>query len=142
MIPATVHRPILLERIVTEILASPVAGPRWIIDCTLGGGGHTAGILSQAPPEVRILALDLDPTAISRAETRFASDLASGRLQLRQGSFARVQALRPEGNVAGVIADLGFSSDQIEDSERGLSFRLEGPLDMRLDPTTGETAAT
>ena len=130
----------------TEILDAPVKGPRWVIDCTLGGGGHTAGILGKAGSEVRVLSLDLDPTAIARAELRFVSEITSGRLVLRQGTFARVAQIwkdlgRVDDSVAGVVADLGFSSDQIEDSGRGLSFRLDGPLDMRLDPTSGETAA-
>ena len=142
---STVHVPILLGRIV-EFLVEPFrheAGT--YVDCTLGGGGHVAGMLealSGTPfaRSHRIVAVDRDAGAIARAQDRFADEIAAGRLILIHSPFSGIRIPAGLPPVLGVLADLGFSSDQIDSPERGLSFRLEGPLDMRLDPSSGESA--
>ncbi len=154
--PLSVHVPILLEPIVqclTERLKAigeeyaTLPGQRlWIVDCTLGGGGHTEGFLSviRADPElaerVSVLAIDQDEGAVLRARLRFSSDLQEGRLEIHQGRFSEIGELVAGRLCFGLLADFGFSSDQIEDPERGLSFRADGPLDMRLDTSRGESA--
>ncbi|HEU0027276.1 MAG TPA: 16S rRNA (cytosine(1402)-N(4))-methyltransferase RsmH [Ktedonobacterales bacterium] len=114
------------------------------VDGTLGGAGHTALLLERVGPSGRILAIDADPAALERALIRLAEDVTAGRLILRHANFARLGALAREAGVApvdGVLLDLGLSSDQLAARERGFSFAAEGPLDMRFDPTTGESAA-
>lgn len=111
----------------------------WMVDCTLGGGGHTAKFLEALSREPvlsrhRVLAVDQDPAAVEAARGRFSDEIRSGRLEVacaRFGDLGEEVRRRP---VLGLLADLGFSSDQIEDAGRGLSFQREGPLDMRLDP--------
>jgi len=147
----TVHVPILVRPIVDTLIepfrSLPASAPsHWIVDCTLGGGGHTAQFLAalaalepeEKCPRHKVLAVDQDPSAIDRARVRFAREIAEGRLELLQSRFSGISLSdRP---VLGLMADLGFSSDQIESADRGLSFQLEGPLDMRLDPTSGMSA--
>ena len=137
----TSHVPILLQPIVDgllEPLCTPGLSPGWIVDCTLGGGGHTAAILKQLaalPGELgsrfRVLGVDQDAKAIAAATERFESEIKVGKLELRQTRFGQLDL--GDRTVVGVLADLGFSSDQMDDPERGLSFRHTGPLDMRLD---------
>ncbi len=111
------------------------------IDGTVGGGGHSESILSAAP-DVELLGLDADPAAIERAALRLAP--FGARVKLVNANFARLgEVARAHGfdQVDGVVLDLGLSSDQLEDRERGFGFQTGGPLDMRFDPTRGETAA-
>ena len=146
---ATVHVPILLDPIVSsliEALALPqfLQEPCWIVDCTLGGGGHTSEILKQLQLSAeyshhRVLAVDQDAAAIARAKLRFEREILEGRLELFHGRMSEVLSILKGRKVAGILADLGFSSDQIEDANRGLSFTREGPLDMRLDPDRGRS---
>ncbi len=129
----------------TEALSSgTVSGPGFWIDCTLGGGGHTAELLSRLEPfgDQRVVAIDQDPQAIERARERFASEISRGRLELQQARFSEVARLAGDRRVLGLMADLGFSSDQMDDPERGLSFKAAGPVDMRLDPSKGESLAS
>lgn len=147
---ASVHIPILVEPIVEAVLEpfralSPDAPPHWIVDCTLGGGGHTAAFLRAlaAAPELakhRVLSVDQDAAAIVRARETFRDELAQGRLELLHSRFSEIRPHLQGRKVMGMMADLGFSSDQIESGERGLSFQHEGPLDMRLDPSRGQSA--
>ncbi|MBI5762371.1 MAG: 16S rRNA (cytosine(1402)-N(4))-methyltransferase RsmH [Planctomycetes bacterium] len=112
-----------------------------VVDCTLGLGGHSEALL-RASQKLTIIGLDVDPANIETARTRLAPFV--GRVQLLQANFAdlrRVLADLNPGPVAGILADLGVSSNQIADPARGLSFDLEGPLDMRLDPRQKTTAA-
>jgi 16S rRNA (cytosine1402-N4)-methyltransferase len=123
---------------------APDADARTIVDCTLGGGGHTRALLDAlaAEPALRrhkVVAVDQDPEAISRASDRFAAEIADGRLELVHARFGELAARLAGRPVYGLMADLGFSSDQIDDMERGLSFKSDGPLDMRLDPTRGRS---
>lgn len=116
-----------------------------VIDCTAGRGGHTELLLDAVGETGKVIALDRDPDAIAFMETRFASQLQKGQLILRKAPFSQVKAviaeLGLEGKLSGVAADIGVSSPQIDVASRGFSFRADGPLDMRMDSVTGETAA-
>jgi 16S rRNA (cytosine1402-N4)-methyltransferase len=116
----------------------------WIIDGTLGGGGHTAAILERSAPDGRVLGLDSDPAAIHRVGLSQADAVAAGRLVLVQTGFEHLEQAAAESSllpVDGVLLDLGVSSFQLETAERGFSFQLGGPLDMRFDPEQGLDAA-
>jgi 16S rRNA (cytosine1402-N4)-methyltransferase len=111
----------------------------YYVDATFGRGGHTALILQALGPEGRVLALDRDPQAVEAGRHRFADEV---RLTLVHASFADLAALvlahAQQHPCRGVLFDLGVSSPQLEDPGRGFSFRADGPLDMRMDPTRGE----
>jgi 16S rRNA (cytosine1402-N4)-methyltransferase len=118
---------------------APRAGGTYV-DVTLGGAGHTVAIL-EAEPKARIVGLDRDPFAIAAAQERLAP--VADRVTLIRAPFSLVRTeldVRSIGRVDGLVADLGVSSPQLDDAERGMSFRREGPLDMRMDPDSGETA--
>lgn len=111
------------------------------VDVTLGGGGHSEAIL-RAHPGVRVIGFDRDPTAIAAAGERLRE--FGDRVTLVQSRFSRIEeelARLGHTQIDGLVADLGVSSPQLDEAERGMSFRREGPLDMRMDPTEGETAA-
>ena len=123
----------------TEALAGlALEAGGYYVDATFGRGGHTALILQALGPEGRVLALDRDPQAIAAGRARFAHEV---RLTLVHASFADLAALVPEHAqhhpCRGVLFDLGVSSPQLDDPRRGFSFRADGPLDMRMDPTLG-----
>jgi 16S rRNA (cytosine1402-N4)-methyltransferase len=111
----------------------------YYVDATFGRGGHTAQILQAVGNHGRVLATDRDPQAISAGRHRFANEV---RLALVHASFADLSTLVPahaHGQPCrGVLFDLGVSSPQLDDPDRGFSFRADGPLDMRMDPTHGE----
>ena len=111
----------------------------YYVDATFGRGGHTALILEALGSEGRVLALDRDPQAVAAGQRHFAHEV---RLTLAHASFADLAALVPahahQHPCRGVLFDLGVSSPQLEDPRRGFSFRADGPLDMRMDPTRGE----
>ncbi|MBX5491473.1 MAG: 16S rRNA (cytosine(1402)-N(4))-methyltransferase RsmH [Chloroflexi bacterium] len=122
-------------------LLAPRAEARYV-DATVNGGGHAAGIMERSSPDGELLGLDADPDAIARARERLAG--FGTRVHLVHANFrALAEVARAEGfdSVAGVLFDLGLSSDTLERSGRGFSFRRDEPLDMRYDPTTGITAA-
>jgi 16S rRNA (cytosine1402-N4)-methyltransferase len=113
-----------------------------MIDGTVGMGGHAEALLERSGPEVRLLGLDADPAALAEAGARLAR--FGDRARLVHASFADLGDVAAAHGLAGVrsvLLDLGVSSLQLEDARRGFSFQLEGPLDMRLDPARGETAA-
>ncbi|HEU5422473.1 MAG TPA: 16S rRNA (cytosine(1402)-N(4))-methyltransferase RsmH, partial [Nitrolancea sp.] len=130
----------VLPREMLEYLA-PRSGGRYI-DGTFGGGGHARAILEASAPEGRLLALDADPAAVARARELAAR--YPGRLTAAPGNFrdivplARAAGFEP---VEGVLLDLGVSSFQLDQAERGFSFRFSGPLDMRFNPDFGSSAA-
>ena len=130
------HKPVL-AREAFEALAVQADG--LYIDATFGRGGHTALILGALGPEGRVLAFDRDPAAIEAGHRRFPDEV---RLALVGAPFADIAARVPqlsEGRaVRGILFDLGVSSPQLDDPARGFSFRSEGPLDMRMDPQSGE----
>ena len=116
----------------------------WIVDCTVGGGGHTAAILEQTAPDGRVLALDADPAAVARVTHRLADEVANGRLVLVQTSFEQLEHVAGDlgfAPVDGILLDLGLSSFQLETPERGFSLMAGGPLDMRFDPAASTSAA-
>jgi 16S rRNA (cytosine1402-N4)-methyltransferase len=134
-----VHRPVLREEVVGAL---GVDSSGFYVDATCGRGGHSAAILELLGPEGRVLALDRDPEAVQAVRMRFGSD---PRFSIVQAPFSRlgdeVRAHGRLGRVQGIVLDLGVSSPQLEDAARGFSFLRDGPLDMRMDPTTGTSAA-
>ncbi|MFL6653266.1 MAG: 16S rRNA (cytosine(1402)-N(4))-methyltransferase RsmH [Sulfurifustis sp.] len=130
------HIPVL-AREAFEALAVQADG--LYIDATFGRGGHTALILGALGPEGRVLAFDRDPAAIEAGHRRFPDEM---RLALVGAPFAdiaaRVPGLVSSRPVRGILFDLGVSSPQLDDPARGFSFRADGPLDMRMDPASGE----
>ena len=134
------HLPVLVDEVI-EMLA-PAAGSLHI-DATLGGGGHTERILEAARPDGRLLGLDADPAAIARVKARLQARYGD-RLVLRQANFRELASVAPSAGfpaVDGCLFDLGLSSYQLADRERGFGFRTGGPLDMRFDPSRGIPAA-
>jgi len=129
------HVPVLLEE---AVAALDVREGKTYVDATFGRGGHSAAILSRIGVRGRLLALDQDPAALS------SGALEDPRLELIHARFSRMRTVLAERGVqrvAGVLLDLGVSSPQLEEPARGFSFAREGPLDMRMDPTRGESAA-
>src|SRR5689334_10936742 len=128
-----------------EVLAFLQPGPGGTyIDGTLGGGGHTAALLERSAPTGRVLGIDADEQALARVRARLADSVASGRLVLAHGNFADMEQIARQAgfySVQGIVLDLGFSSDQMDDPQRGFSFGADGPLDMRLDRGLPITAA-
>ena len=112
------------------------------IDGTLGGAGHAYEILKRAGPTGRLLGIDRDKAALERSAARL--EALSGEKVLAHGVHGELRRLAESNGFAavdGVLLDLGVSSDQLDTPGRGFSFRLDGPLDMRMDPTRGESAA-
>lgn len=137
---AYTHKTVLLDEAV-QALVWDADGT--YVDGTYGRGGHSRAILAQLSPRGRLIAFDKDPDAIAAA-TQGASRVEDPRFSICHGSFAQMhEALAGLGVAAvqGVLLDLGVSSPQIDDPARGFSFRFDGPLDMRMDPTRGESAA-
>jgi 16S rRNA (cytosine1402-N4)-methyltransferase len=121
-----------LNEAVDAVLTKPDAT---YVDATFGRGGHTRLLLSRLGPQGRVIAFDKDPEAIAHA-----AQIADSRLSIRHEGFRHVADLAP-ASVAGILMDLGVSSPQIDNPARGFSFRGDGPLDMRMDPTRGQSAA-
>jgi 16S rRNA (cytosine1402-N4)-methyltransferase len=132
MIPG--HQPVLLREVMGFL--SPVSGGRYL-DCTFGGGGHSRAIL-EAADDVEVVALDKDPEAVVRAEELSAA--FPGKFTLKVLNFADLASVARVG-FDGILFDFGLSSFQIDDPERGFSFRTDGPADMRMDPRTGVPAS-
>lgn len=139
MRPVNEHQPVLL----TEALAGlAVIEEGCYVDGTYGRGGHSAAILARLGPEGRLLALDKDPDAVADAKQRFQNDF---RFAIRHAGFEDMRGIIAkhfDGRaVLGVLLDLGVSSPQLDCTDRGFSFQSEGPLDMRMNPESGRTAA-
>jgi len=133
------HIPVLPQAVYDAL--TPVIRERWV-DCTLGLGGHAELLLKATPPESRLIGLDVDPRNLTRSAQRLSP--FSDRIHLLQNNFGELDSLLGELEIAAVdavLADLGVSSNQIDDVEMGLSFDRDGPLDMRLDPGLTKTAA-
>lgn len=132
--------------LLNEVLAAlqPQSGGRFL-DGTLGGGGHASAILAATQPTGLLLGIDADPAALAAAQARFvAAGVAPERFILHHGSFAQLAQIVQQHGFAqldGIMLDLGVSSHQLDTPARGFSFTSDGPLDMRLDPTRGPTAA-
>jgi 16S rRNA (cytosine1402-N4)-methyltransferase len=133
------HTPVLLNEVIAGL--APRSGGRYI-DGTVGGGGHAAALLEASAPDGRLLGIDADPAALAAAGARLAPFVA--RATLAHGNFRDLGRLaRDHGfdRSDGLLLDLGVSSHQLDTPERGFSFLTDAPLDMRLDPTSGATAA-
>lgn len=133
------HRPVLYKETIQYLVPS---SPKRYLDCTAGAGGHAEGILIESAPSGELLALDLDPMAIELTRQRLSP--FGNRAHVMQASYLQsaeiLQMIGWQG-VDGIVMDLGVSSMQLDQSERGFSFRQDGLLDMRFDPTQGQTAA-
>ncbi len=133
------HRPVLLEASVEALSIDPTGV---YLDGTFGRGGHSRLILQRLGERGRLIAIDKDPDAIAFAQQRFAEDT---RFQIVRGSFAMLAEVAEKagvtGQVDGILLDLGVSSPQLDRAERGFSFLQDGPLDMRMDPASGQSAA-
>jgi len=132
------HRPVLLEE--TLKFLAPERGGLFV-DCTVGLGGHSEAIL-ESSSNTRLLGMDLDPAALAYARRRLAP--FGERFRAFQANFRSLGAVLEQVNErdpSGILVDLGVSSLQFDSPERGFSFRFDAPLDMRMDPTTGATAA-
>jgi 16S rRNA (cytosine1402-N4)-methyltransferase len=135
------HRPVLLAEAVTALLESPLlrtelAEKSILIDGTFGRGGHTRALLEVIRPDAQLIAFDKDVQAIAEA-----NKITDPRFQIIHSSFASMAQYAEPTSVAGVLLDLGISSPQVDEAERGFSFRRDGPLDMRMNTTMGLTAA-
>ncbi|MBE9515669.1 MAG: 16S rRNA (cytosine(1402)-N(4))-methyltransferase RsmH [Proteobacteria bacterium] len=133
------HQPVLLDAVIDGLAIKP--NGRYV-DGTFGRGGHSRAILDRLDKDGRLLALDRDPAAAQWAQTQFADD---ERFQFSGRPFSMLeQTITEQGwqqSVDGILLDLGVSSPQLDDAERGFSFRKDGPLDMRMDTSQGESAA-
>ncbi len=130
------HVPVLMAEVLAAL--KPKKG-QIVVDCTVGLGGHSAVLLEKG---VRVVALDLDPANLKEAQDRF--EILGGDFSLHHANFAGLPTVLGElgiDGVDGILADLGVSSPHIDDPRRGFSYRRPGPLDMRMDPTRGKTAA-
>ncbi|HYF44106.1 MAG TPA: 16S rRNA (cytosine(1402)-N(4))-methyltransferase RsmH [Ramlibacter sp.] len=126
------HTTVLLNEAVDALLTRTDGS---YVDATFGRGGHSRLILSRLSPEGRLVAFDKDPDAIAEA-----SRIQDARFSIRHQGFTHMDELAPR-SCAGLLMDLGVSSPQIDNPSRGFSFRSDGPLDMRMDPTRGESVA-
>ncbi|WP_420600282.1 16S rRNA (cytosine(1402)-N(4))-methyltransferase RsmH [Neptuniibacter sp.] len=133
------HITVLLNEAVAALVQDKSG---FYVDGTFGRGGHTALVLEQLAEDGQILGIDKDPEAIKFAQQRFEDE---PRFSIAHGSFAQLQQFVTErdmqGKLDGVLLDLGVSSPQLDDASRGFSFLNDGPLDMRMDTTQGESAA-
>ncbi|SMC59061.1 16S rRNA (cytosine(1402)-N(4))-methyltransferase RsmH [Polynucleobacter kasalickyi] len=129
------HRPVLLDEAVTALLADqPHVSPTYL-DGTFGRGGHSRKILANLPQGGRLIAMDKDPQAIQEA-----SSIEDGRFRIVHDSFANMGEYLEPNSLDGILLDLGISSPQIDQAERGFSFRMDGPLDMRMNNKEGQSA--
>ena len=130
------HRAVLLSEAIAGLA---IRADGVYLDATFGRGGHSRAILAQLGPAGRLVALDQDPAAVESA-----ARIADPRFSITHARFSRLgEVLSGQGiaQLDGALFDLGVSSPQIDEADRGFSFRMDGPLDMRMDPTQGESAA-
>jgi 16S rRNA (cytosine1402-N4)-methyltransferase len=136
------HTTVLLQEAVDSLLNKPenqapasAGAPATYVDATFGRGGHSRLLLQRLAPQDRLIAFDRDPAAAAEAAL-----ITDPRFSIRHQAFSHLGEL-PPASAAGILMDLGVSSPQIDNPERGFSFRFEGPLDMRMDTTRGESVA-
>ena len=133
------HQPVLLAEVLTALSIKPDGV---YVDGTFGRGGHANAILAELGPQGRLLAMDRDPEAVHSAEQQFGAD---PRFEIEQGAFTMLNEVvvqrQLQGKVNGLLLDLGVSSPQLDDASRGFSFSADGPLDMRMDPSSGVSAS-
>jgi len=133
------HAPVLLNEVLELFLQAQCEAslPRLYIDATFGGGGHTRAILERIP-ESKVIGIDQDPAALKRAEV--ISTEFEGRFRIEARNFSQMGNIQ-DTDLTGVLMDLGVSSFQLDEAERGFSFRSDAPLDMRMNPQQGQNAA-
>jgi 16S rRNA (cytosine1402-N4)-methyltransferase len=131
------HTTVLLQESIDAVLTDPNGT---YIDATYGRGGHSRLLLSRLSPTGRLIAFDRDHEAVANAQSLVASD---SRFSIRHAAFSAMaeQEDLTAGSITGILMDLGISSPQIDDAARGFSFMRDGPLDMRMDPSTGQSVA-
>ncbi len=138
MVEISAHTPVLLREAVDALAVGPCG---IYVDGTFGRGGHSRLILERLGESGRLIAFDRDPTAFSVGQALEAED---PRFRIVHSSFSRIQEVLRQldvDRVDGILLDLGVSSPQLEEADRGFSFRMDGPLDMRMDTSQGQTAA-
>jgi 16S rRNA (cytosine1402-N4)-methyltransferase len=141
--PAGSHRPIMVREILEALRIQP---GETAVDCTLGYGGHARELLAATQPGGRLIGLDQDPVELPKTEARLrALEIPTEALLVRRMNFAGLAAFlareAPDGADA-ILADLGLSSMQIDNPARGFTFKVDAPLDMRMNPDRGQSAAT
>src|SRR5579872_2588869 len=137
----TQHVPVMMAEVLQYLQPRP--GGHYI-DGTLGGGGHTEAMLARCAPDGKVLGIDTDSQALERVKEHLFESVSNGRLVLAHGNFAELARIVDEAgfvSIQGVLLDLGFSSHQMDDPQRGFSFSADGPLDMRLDRSQAVSAA-
>lgn len=137
--PAGEHRPVMLAEILTALDPRP---GQVVVDCTVGWAGHAAELLRRVGPDGKVIGIDFDADNLPKARERL--ETVGGQFALHHANFAALPTiLAAEGIAAvdGLVADLGMSSMQVDDSQRGFSYVRDGPLDMRMDRSRGRTAA-
>jgi 16S rRNA (cytosine1402-N4)-methyltransferase len=135
------HIPVLLNQAIS--LLEPKPGKRFV-DATLGGGGYTAALLEQVAPTGSVLSIDLDQAALDNASQNFAKEIEANSLVLAHGNFAQLDKILEHQdfyNIDGIVADIGLSSFQLDQSNRGITFQKKEPLDMRFDFSSNEPDA-
>lgn len=139
MLAGNNHRPVLLQAALQALAVRPEGV---YVDGTYGRGGHSREILARLGPPGRLIAIDRDPEAVTAAQVEWLDDR---RFAIYRGAFSMLERIAQQtgvaGRVNGVLLDLGVSSTQLDDPRRGFSFLHNGPLDMRMDPDTGESVA-
>ena len=137
--PAGTHRPIMVQEILAALALKP---GETAVDCTLGYGGHSRELLAAVQPGGRLIALDQDPIELPKTEARLrALRFPEESLVVRRMNYAGLGALLSAEKADAILADLGLSSMQIDDPERGFTFKTDAPLDMRMNPQKGLSAA-
>ena len=132
-----IHKPVMMAEVLAAL--KPLPGGIYA-DGTLGGAGHSAAVLAASAPSGQLLACDRDGVALEAATKRLAE--FAGRFELRRGNYAELSEWIAAGSCDGCLLDLGVSSPQLDEAERGFSFQNDGPLDMRMDTRQPVTAAT
>jgi 16S rRNA (cytosine1402-N4)-methyltransferase len=131
----TGHQPVMLEAALDALNVNPAGR---YVDATFGRGGHSRALLARLGEEGRLVAFDRDPQAEAAGHELAAED---SRFEIRRSNFADIGAQLPESSIDGILFDFGVSSPQLDQAERGFSFMRDGPLDMRMDPDQGSSAA-
>lgn len=129
------HRPVMLEAALAALAVKPQGR---YVDATFGRGGHSRALLERLGEEGRVVAFDRDPEAVAAGQVLASSD---ARFEIRRRNFSEIGAELPAASVDGLLFDFGVSSPQLDDAQRGFSFLRDGPLDMRMDPEHGLSAA-
>jgi 16S rRNA (cytosine1402-N4)-methyltransferase len=137
----TRHISVLLGPVLDVLAPKP---GQVFVDCTLGLGGHSTELLRRVGPDGLVIGIDFDPANIEIARSRLSAVTGGGRFELFHNNFAALPTVLAQAGVQqvdGLVADLGVASPQIDDPDRGFSYRKPGPLDMRMDPTRGKPAS-